>query len=147
MLSRKQIEAKLDNTKKRAALLIVQNDFNEFFDEETGEKRKLTKEEIGEMVGVSRMTLWRYENEPLFIEYVNLLSDQFLKAQRTFVYKQLIKAIGGSQPSVNAIKLYLQAQGLLVDKQVVEHIEKSADKSNEELEKELEELDELLNAE
>lgn len=147
MLSKKQIESKLSNEKKRAALTIVQNDFNEYFDEETGERKKLTKEDIASLLGISRMSLWRWEQDPLFQEYVNLLADQFLKAQRTFVYQQLLKSIGGQQPSVNAIKLYLQAQGLLVDKQVVEHIEKSAEKSNEELQRELDELDELLNDE
>lgn len=145
MTNRKQLEAKLTDKQKYAALLLIQKDFNEYYDEKTGEKQRITKDDVANIVGVQRITIYRWEHEnEAFIAYKNMLSDQFLKSKRSFVHSQLLKAMGGSQPSVNAMKLYLQMEGLLVDKQIIQQIEKTTDKSTDDLAEELREIDALL---
>jgi transcriptional regulator with XRE-family HTH domain len=134
----KALEAKLDARKRLGAYLLVENELRE-----TGEKR--TQEDIAEEVGVSYKTLWEWKTkDSVFIEYKNALADDFLAEKRAYVYGQLMKLIGGSQPSVKALDLYLRRFGLLTEKQVMVTEDNSGSRSNDDLAKELEELDDLL---
>jgi Helix-turn-helix of insertion element transposase len=115
---------------------------NEMLAGENGGKR--SKEEIAKEVGIDRVTLWRWDTQnPTFIEYKNMLADDMLATHRAEVYAQLMKSIRGSQPSIKAIDLYLRRFGLLTERQVVETNDGN-NRSNEDLAKELEELDALL---
>jgi hypothetical protein len=135
----KALEAKLDARKRKAAYLLVENELRE-----TGEKR--TQEDIAEEVGVSYKSLWEWKTkDPVFIEYKNALADDFLSEKRAYVYGQLMKLIGGSQPSVKALDLYLRRFGLLTEKQITVTEEAGGSRSNADLESELAELDDLLN--
>jgi hypothetical protein len=60
------------------------------------------------------------------------------------VYGQLLKLIGGEQPSVKAIDLFMRRFGLLTEKQIIATEDASGSRSNDDLQKELEELDDLL---
>jgi transcriptional regulator with XRE-family HTH domain len=132
------LEAKLDARQQKAAFLLVENEMRE-----TGEKR--TQEEIAEEIGVSFKTLWTWKKKnDAFIEYKNAISDDFLKEQQAFVYSQLMKLIGGSQPSVKAIDLWMRRHGLLTDKTVTETINNDSERSNDDLQRELAEVEELL---
>ena len=134
----KALEAKLDAKKRKAAYLLVENELLE-----TGDKR--TQEDIAEEVGVTYKTLWSWRTkDPVFIEYKNAIADDFLAEKRAHVYGQLMKLIGGSQPSVKALDLYLRRFGLLTEKQVTVTEDSGSNRSNEDIAKELEELDELL---
>jgi hypothetical protein len=134
----KALEAKLDARKQKAAYLLVENELRE-----TGEKR--TQEDIAEEVGVTNKTLWGWRTkDPVFIEYKNAIADDFLSEKRAFVYGQMMKLIGGSQPSVKGIDLFLRRFGLLTEKQVMITEDSGSNRSNEDIAKELEELDELL---
>jgi len=134
----KALEAKLDTRKRLAAYLLVENELRE-----TGEKR--TQEDIAEEVGVSYKSLWEWKTkDSVFIEYKNELAEDFLREKRAYVYGQLMKLIGGSQPSVKALDLYLRRFGLLTEKQVIATEDASGSRSNDDLAKELEELDDLL---
>jgi hypothetical protein len=134
----KALEAKLDARKRLAAYLLVENELRE-----TGDKR--TQEDIAEEVGVSYKSLWEWKTkDSVFIEYKNALADDFLAEKRAYVYGQLMKLIGGSQPSVKALDLYLRRFGLLTEKQVMVTEDNSGSRSNDDLAKELEELDDLL---
>lgn len=134
----KALEAKLDARKLKAAYLLVENELRE-----TGEKH--TQEEIASEVGVTSKTIWEWKTkDSVFIEYKNALADDFLAEKRAFVYGQLMKLIGGSQPSVKALDLYLRRFGLLTEKQITVTEDGSGSRSNEDLAKELEELDDLL---
>ena len=82
--------------------------------------------------------------DPIFIEYKKRLAGVMLGENRAFVYGQLMKLIGGSQPSVKALDLYLRRFGLLTEKQVTVTEEAGGSRSNEDLKRELEELDDLL---
>jgi hypothetical protein len=73
-----------------------------------------------------------------------MLADDMLATHRAEVYAQLMKSIRGSQPSIKAIDLYLRRFGLLTERQVVENANDGNNRSNEDLAKELAELDALL---
>lgn len=135
---RKALEAKLEARQRKAAFLLVENEMRE-----TGDKR--TQEEIAEEVGVSYKTIWSWrKSNQAFIDYKNAIADDFLNEQRSYVYSQLMKLIGGSQPSVKAIDLFMRRHGLLTDKTQVENVDASNERSNDDLERELAELDDLL---
>jgi hypothetical protein len=136
MSRKKQLEAKLSIKQREAALLLVER--------ELGDESR-TLDEIAQELGMSVRGLykWRTQNKD-FIDYVNLLADEFLESKRAVVYRQMMRLIEGPQPSVKALDLYMRRHGLLTDKQVVETRDASAPQSNDEIAKELEELDELL---
>jgi hypothetical protein len=134
----KALEAKLDARKRKAAYLLVENELRD-----TGEKR--TQEDIAEEIGVTYKCLWEWKTkDPVFIEYKNALADDFLSEKRAYVYGQLMKLIGGSQPSVKALDLYLRRFGLLTEKQVITTEDNGGSRTNDDLASELAELDDLL---
>lgn len=134
----KELEAKLTPQQQKAAFLLVENDLRD-----NGDKR--TQEEIADEVGVTYKTLWTWRKQNRnFIDYKNEIADDFLAEYRSGVYGQLLKLINGSQPSVKAIDLYLKRFGLLTEKQVTVTEDSGGSRSNEDLAKELAELDELL---
>ncbi len=135
----KELEAKLTTQQQKAAFLLVENDLRD-----NGDKR--TQEDIAEEVGVTYKTLWTWRKQNRnFIDYKNEIADDFLSEYRSGVYGQLLKLINGPQPSVKAIDLYLKRFGLLTEKQVNITEDSSGSRTNEDLAKELEDLDDLLN--
>lgn len=137
----KELESKLTLQQRNAALLIVENELSE------GETKR-SQEELAEEIGVMRKTLynWRTQNKA-FIEYVNILADDFLSSKRAVVYRQLMKSIEGSQPSIKAIDLFMRRFALLTDRQVTESNEGNDSRSNDDIAKDLAELDGLLDEE
>ena len=135
-----ELESKLNANQLKAAYLLVENELLE-----TGEKRTL--EEIAEEVGVVYKTLWQWKTRnKVFIEYKNSIADDFLADKRDRVYGQLMKLINASNPSVKAISLFLQHQGLLTQKTQIETVGGATEgSSNESIEKDLAELDAILN--
>jgi transcriptional regulator with XRE-family HTH domain len=135
----RELEAKLTLPQQKAAFLLVENDLRDGGD-------KKTLEQIAEEVGVTYKTIWEWRKKNRnFIDYKNEIADDFLAEYRSGVYGQLMKLINGSQPSVKAIDLYLKRFGLLTEKQVITNEDASGSRSNEDLAKELEDLDDLLN--
>jgi hypothetical protein len=136
----KELEAKLTEQQKKAALILVDNDLKSNKD-----PLKLTYEQIAEEIGVSYKTIWSWRTQNRnFIAYKNEISDDFLSDKRSMVYGQLLKLIGGEQPSVKAIDLFMRRFGLLTEKQILVNEDASGSRSNDDLAKELEELDDLL---
>lgn len=138
MATRKELEAKLTLQQRKAALMLVENEL------ETEEKKTL--DEVAEEVGVTRQALykWRTQNKA-FIEYRNMLADDFFSSMRPFVYRQLLRTISGPQPSIKGLDLFMRRFALLTDKTIVEdNTVGSENRSDESLKRELEELDELL---
>jgi DNA-binding XRE family transcriptional regulator len=134
----KALEAKLDARKRNAAYLLVENELRE-----SGEKRK--QEEIAEEVGVTSKTIWEWKTkDPVFIEYKNAIADDFLSEKRAFVYGQLMKSISGPQPSIKGIDIFMRRFGLLTEKQVNVTEDAGGSRSNEDIEKEIEDLNNLL---
>ncbi len=135
---KKRLEAKLTPKQREAALLVVERELSD-----VNERR--TFDDIAKELGMTDRGIykWRTQNKE-FIEYVNLLADEFLESKRSVVYRQLMRLIEGTQPSVKAMDLYLRRHGLLTDKQVVETKDTSGNNSVEDIEKEIAELDALL---
>ena len=138
---KKKLEAKLTPQQRKAALLLVENDILN--------GRSKTQEEIAQEVGITRQGLykWRYRNKD-FIDYMNLIADEMLEAHRAEVYNSLLKLIRGTTngaPSIKAIDTYLKRFGLLTERQIIEADVGTEARSNEDLEKELAELDAMLN--
>ncbi|NMW10772.1 phBC6A51 family helix-turn-helix protein [Bacillus velezensis] len=138
----KELEAKLTLQQRKAAQVVASNEVAP----EDGNKR--SQDELAEEIGVSRMTLyrWRFQN-PVFIEYMNLLADDMLSGHRSEVYGQLMKLIKGPQSSVKAIDLYLRRYSLLTDRQITTNEADGGARSNEDIEKEIEELADIIGEE
>jgi Helix-turn-helix of insertion element transposase len=139
MKTKKQLEAKLTLQQRKAALMLVES---ELADEET----RKTQDEISELCDTTRMTLyrWRTQNRD-FIDYMNLLADDFLSAHRSEVYKHLMSAVrtgANGRPSIKAIDTFFKRFALLTEK-VVETSE-STGGSNEDIEKDIAELEREL---
>lgn len=134
----KELEAKLTLQQRQAALMLVENELM------VGQSKK-SQEELANDIGVDRVTLyrWRTQNK-VFIEYMNELSDDMLSSHRSEVYSQLLKLIRGQQPSVKAIDLFMKRFGLLTERQITETHDSNSNRSNDDLQKELAEIDELL---
>lgn len=133
-----ELESKLTAQQRKAAYMLVENELRE-----TGEKQKL--EDIAAEIGVDRSTLylWRTRNRT-FIAYKNEIADDFLSDKRDRVYGQLMKLINAPQPSVKAIDLFMRRHGLLTDRQVTETVGGDNSRTDNDIAKEIEELDDLL---
>jgi hypothetical protein len=131
---KEQLKTKLTAQQQKAVYLIVENELLP-----TDESRTL--EQIAEDVGVERMTLyrWRTRNED-FIEFKNLVADDFIATDRERVYGVLMKMIFGKQPSIKALDLYFKRFGLLNEKLTIEHGNESG-ATLEDLERQLAEFD------
>lgn len=136
---RKQaLEAKLTAQQKKAVYLLIENELLP-----TKEQRK--QDEIAKEVGVTYKTIWSWSTKnQTFIDYKNLIADDYLSAERNNVYARLMSLINGPQPSVKAIDLYLRRFGLLTDKTIVEQDTGQGSRSDEDLAQELEDLTKLL---
>ncbi|PFQ72446.1 hypothetical protein COK15_28320 [Bacillus cereus] len=138
MASKKELESRLNLKQREAALLLVENEMNI-------EGDRKTQEELANELGITRMCLykWRTQNKS-FIDYKNMIADEFFSEKRDFVYRQLLRTISGSQPSIKGIDLFMRRHGLLTDKKVIEDNTADGVKSNADLEKELAEISALI---
>lgn len=137
----KELESKLQARQIKAAYLLVENELMD-----TGSRRLM--DDIAEEVGVAYKTIWMWKTQNRnFIDYKNMIADDFLADKRDRVYGQLMKLINSPNPSVKAISLFLQNQGLLTNKTQIETINSGDNRSDKALEDEMAELDELLNGE
>lgn len=138
---KKALEAKLDGRQRRAALLCVEREF-------APEEERKGFEEIAAEIGVTRNTLYEWRTQKReFIEYSNMLADEFLDGHRAFVYRQLMKTISGAQPSIKGIDLYMRRHGLLTERQVIETKDSGSARTNDDIAADLAELDEMLTEE
>jgi hypothetical protein len=69
-------------------------------------------------VGVTRKTLWEWEQNPEFIKYKNAQLEKYTDAQLDEVWKAHFRAI--KTGSVEAIKLYHQLKGNFIEKNKTE---------------------------
>ncbi|MFD2672801.1 phBC6A51 family helix-turn-helix protein [Marinicrinis sediminis] len=144
---KKILEAQLTPQQRKAARLIVDNEWGVLT-----EGKKMTMQEIANQLSISRTTLYEWKRIEAFNEYVNYLTDQELSTMRGEVNVAIMKLIrGGSNgvPSVKAIDLFMRRFGLLTDRQVVEDNRETIEhrrKTDEEIAKEIADLDEMINS-
>lgn len=145
---RKVLESQLSPQQKKAAQLLVSNEWGTLID---GGKKK-TMAELAEELQIARSTLFEWKALEAFAEYVNYLTDQELAGMRTEVYTQLLKAIRGGPngiPSVKALELYMRRFGMLTDRTVVEDTREAVDnrrKTDDEIRKDIADLDALVSS-
>lgn len=96
----------LDNRHYAAMELMI----GPHYDEKAGRKRWLTRAEIAEIVGVSRMQLWRWEQRKDFQHEKDKLLRAYL---RTFMPRRSTLAEMALKGDANAALRMLQAADLL----------------------------------
>ncbi|KOY12613.1 phBC6A51 family helix-turn-helix protein [Paenibacillus xylanivorans] len=147
---RNVLEAQLTVQQRKAAQLLVANEWGELLSEDG---RKKSMQEVANELGIARSTLYEWKAQERFIDYVNYLTDINLSGMRAEVNVALMKAIRGGNnglPSVKALDLYMRRFALLSDRTIVEdRREENAinRKTDEEIRKEIEELNELVGGE
>lgn len=147
---RNVLEAQLTGQQRKAAQLLVANEWGELLSEDG---RKKSMQEVAEEIGIARSTLYEWKAQEPFLEYVNYLTDINLRGMQSEVNVALMKAIRGGNnglPSVKAIDLYMRRWALLSDRTIVEDRRDeiaSNRKTDEEIRKEIEELNELVDGE
>ncbi|MCK6076260.1 phBC6A51 family helix-turn-helix protein [Paenibacillus silvae] len=147
---RSVLEAQLTVQQRKAAQLLVSNEWGELLSEDG---RKKSMQEVAEEIGIARSTLYEWKAQEHFIDYVNYLTDINLRGMQSEVNVALMKAIRGGNnglPSVKAIDLYMRRWALLSDRTIVEDRREdnaSKRKTDEEIRREIAELNDLVDGE
>lgn len=109
-------------------------------------KKRKTQDELADELGVNRATLyrWRKQNQA-FIEFKKEVAKDYLGDEVGLFAKSLIDSMKGTNgaPSQKALDLYAKMMGFIKNEHAVE-ISKGNARTDEELAKELEELDAML---
>lgn len=95
----------------KAAELIYENDILPI-----GKRRSYTA--IAEEIGVTDRTLRNWRQLPAMLEYKVAVTSKYLTDNRTRVMESLIR--GCLDGNASSIKLYMQTEGMLVDKAEIE---------------------------
>ena len=147
---RSVLEAQLTVQQRKAAQLLVSNEWGELLSEDG---RKKSMQELANEIGIARSTLYEWKAQEQFIDYVSYLTDINLRGMRSEVNVALMKAIRGGNnglPSVKAIDLYMRRWALLSDRTIVEDRREdnaSNRKTDEEIRREIAELNDLVDGE
>ena len=136
-----------DSQKATAANLLVEREFVE-----KGQKKKTLKE-VAEEIGVTDRTILNWKKDPMFLKYMEALSEVRLAEYRSMVDSQLVKLIRGDGqanglPSVKGLELYYKLSGRLVERSEVlsETVPERTQKpiTNDVIEQELKQLSDKL---
>ncbi|AZV45171.1 hypothetical protein BAOM_4592 [Peribacillus asahii] len=139
-----ELKALLTTQQLQAADTLVANDY--------AQKEKRSYEEIAEELGISVRTLYKWRQNQAFIKYCAFISDTKLDSFRSLADAQLIRLIEGTSnngnASVKSLELYYKLAGKLVDRREVvsaAEVNKRTRISDDELQKGLDELNDMLN--
>lgn len=134
---RDQLAEQLSVKQQKAVYMLIENEMAP-----TDEQK--TQEQLAEELGISRKCLWEWRKKnQAFIEFKKEVAKDYLGDAVGIFTKQLISSMQGKQPSQKALDLYAKMMGFIKSEHSVEITSGSA-RTNEELAKELEELDALL---
>lgn len=96
-------ESRFKPKQREAAMALVEYEF-------TPKGQRKSKQEIADELGVTRMTLHKWDKEDAnFIAYKNYLASEFADSHLAFVYSKLIDSIG--KGSVRAMETFLKRIG------------------------------------
>lgn len=96
-------ESKFLPKQREAAIALVEYEFSDI-------KKRKTKQEICDEIGISRMTLHNWDKQDQnFIAYKNYLAADFFDSYLPFVYRKMIDGI--SNGSMKGIELFLKRYG------------------------------------
>ena len=136
---RDQLAEQLTINQQKAVYDLLDNEMLPY-----GERK--TQDDLAEELGVNRATLyrWRKQNQA-FIEFKKEVAKDFLGDEVGLFADALIKSMRGTNgaPSQKALDLYAKMMGFIKNEHSVE-VTKGGARTDEELAKELEELDALL---
>lgn len=138
------LKLRLTPAQRRAAQLIVENDFAA-----KGERKTLG--EIAEELSIDQRTLYNWRQNPDFTRYMAALSDGELATFRSLADSQLVKLIKGTSnngiPAIRALELFYRLEGRLVERSVVTTDEKAKQPTmtRAEASEELERLNRYIN--
>lgn len=122
-------ENKLLPLQREAAAALVEHEF-------TPTKERKTKQQIADEIGISRMTLYRWDkSDANFIAYKNSLASNYVDSSLSMVYKKLLESIENG--SVRGIETYLKRIGDLDKRSEVTITDGGDDKSFDERKREL----------
>lgn len=138
---RDKLAEKLTIQQQKAAYALIENETRP-----TAEQR--SQDEIAGEIGVSRQTLynWRFKNQA-FIEYKKEVAKDFLGDAVGTWANAIIKSMSGQQPSQKALDLYAKLMGFIQDQKRIEITDGNDARSDEEIKRQLAELDALLDDE
>src|SRR5690625_7794813 len=115
-LTFEDLKLRLTPAQRRAAHLIVENDF-------AAKSERKTLKEIAEELRIDERTLYNWRQNPDFTRYIAALSDGELATFRSLADSQLIKLIKGTSnnglPAIRALELFYRLEGRLVERAVV----------------------------
>lgn len=97
----------LSTDQAKAAELLYENDMLP-----PGKRKSYTA--IAEEIGVSDRTLRNWRQLPAMLEYKAAVTDTFLADSRTRVMQALVR--GCEEGNASMMKLYMQTEGMLVDR-------------------------------
>lgn len=136
---RDQLAEQLSTKQQKAVYLLIENEMAP-----TSEQK--TQEELADELGISRKCLWEWRKKnQAFIEFKKEVAKDYLGDEVGLFAKALIDSMRGTNgaPSQKALDLYAKMMGFIKNEHAVE-ITKGNARTDEELAKELEELDALL---
>lgn len=134
---RDQLAEQLSVKQQKAVYMLIENEMAP-----TDEQK--TQEQLAEELGISRKCLWEWRKKnQAFIEFKKEVAKDYLGDAVGIFTKQLISSMQGKQPSQKALDLYAKMMGFIKSEHSVEITSGSA-RTDEELAKELEELNALL---
>lgn len=137
---RDQLAEQLTVKQQQAVYALLDNEMKPF-------KERKTQEELADELEVNRMTLyrWRKQNQA-FIEFKKEAAKDYLGDAVGLFAQSLISSMKGTNgaPSQKALDLYAKMMGFISNDHKIEVTQGGA-RTDEELAKELDELDSLLN--
>jgi predicted DNA binding protein len=137
-LSKLELQAKLTSKQQKAALLLVESQLSSELD-----VRDRSLQQIADELGIARMTLYRWNQKRVFIDYKNAITDDMLASYHSQMMKVVVDT-AMKHNSLKAVELYAKLRGLLKDHHIVE-TDTSGSRSEAEVAKELADLEKLLN--
>lgn len=142
MITLSEIKSSLTIQQMNAAQILVDNEF--------AGKQKRTYEEIAEEIGVTARTLYEWRKNRAFLLYQNYITDNAIDSFMPTAIAKLQESIEGRSnngiPSMKALELYFKLSGRLIDRKEIVQSEtpKTSVRSDEEIRRDLEELNKLL---
>jgi len=139
--TRKEIlEERLSADQLKAVYLLLDNELKPA-------SERLTQEEIAQECNVNRATLyrWRTQNQD-FIDYRREVTKNYISDMSGLFLKSLRRSIEGTNgtPSMKALDLFAKVEGLVQTSNQVDVNIGGSERSNDDLEDELERLNEQL---
>lgn len=137
-LSRKQLEARLSPKQMKAALMLVEHQLSDDPD-----VLSMTQDDIADKLDISRMTLYRWRQNPDFIAYSSLISQTFLGSFEAEVFGILMKGIR-THGDTRRIELFSKIRGL-IGQSIVIDLDANKERTEAELENEIKAIEDLIN--